>query len=111
MTPSDRRTFIKQSSCAVAGALALASSGKGEEDGPSDKIVMGAIGCGGQGTYLLTSFAGQPDVEMAFVCDPDQARANTAAAQVEQIAGRAPKVVHDLREVLDDPRVQAVTVA
>src|SRR5207244_1318477 len=38
-------------------------------------------------------------------------RASTAAKAVVSIAGKAPKVVKDLREVLDDKSVDAVTVA
>ncbi|MEX0712528.1 MAG: Gfo/Idh/MocA family oxidoreductase, partial [Pirellulales bacterium] len=59
----------------------------------------------------VRSFAAQEDVELAFVCDPDQARAESAAKEAASVTGKPPQVVGDLRRVLDDPRVQAVTVA
>jgi predicted dehydrogenase len=110
-----RRQFLKTSG---AAALSAASVSLGAEESPrnpkapsSDKLVMAAIGCGGQGTNLITSFARQPDVEVACVCDPDSARADAAARKVEEITGQRPEAVADLRRVLDCPRVHAITIA
>ncbi len=72
---------------------------------------MGAIGCGGQGTNLIKKFAALRGVTIAFVCDPDEARARAAAEVVSRITGKAPEVMSDLRRVLDDKSVDAVTVA
>lgn len=110
MTGSDRRTFLKKTGAGVAGiaALGLARTARA---GANERIVMAAIGCGGQGTYLAKSFAGQDDVDVAYVCDPDAARGQRAAEAINSIAGRTPKVVADLRQVLDDKSVDAVTVA
>src|SRR5213593_2956039 len=109
MPHTTRRTFLKETSLGVAGAaaLGLASSANAAGD---DKTVMGAIGCGGRGTFLAQSFARHKDVLMDYVCDPDQERANKAAKGIEDATGRRPKVVSDLRKILDDPAVQAVTV-
>lgn len=107
MNKATRRTFLHGSSAAVAAAV---STGVVHASA-NEKIVMGAIGCGGQGTYLARSFAGQKDVEIAYVCDPDQGRAANAAEQIHKASGKAPKVVADLRQVLDDKAVDAVTVA
>jgi predicted dehydrogenase len=105
----DRREFLKQSGVGlvVAGA-ARASQGQGQA---SDTLVIGAIGCGGRATGLLKSFTALKGVEVAFVCDPDQARADAAARLVYKLGGRAPSVVNDLRRVLDQKSVDAVIVA
>ena len=73
--------------------------------------MVGAIGCGSRGTYLATTFARLAGVELAYVCDPDESRADAAAKAVAKITGKAPKAVTDLRHVLDDKSVDAVTVA
>src|SRR5204862_209097 len=77
----------------------------------NETIVLGAIGCGGQGTNLIKKFAALDGVELAYVCDPDEARAGAAADAVAKIAGKTPKVVTDLRKVFDDQSIDAVTVA
>src|SRR5262245_24046019 len=106
-----RRVFLRESSVGAAGAVALGLAGSAlGDDQADDKIVMGAIGCGGRGTFLAQSFAWHKDVLMAYVCDVDQERANKAAKGIEDATGRRPKVVSDLRKVLDDASVRAVTV-
>jgi predicted dehydrogenase len=107
---SSRRTFLMQSGAGVVGAAAAAAAGRAAL-GAADSVVLGAIGCGGRGTGILKTFAGLPGVEVAYVCDPDEKRAAAAARAVASISGKTPRVVKDLRQVLDDRAVDAVTVA
>jgi predicted dehydrogenase len=119
MTESQRRDFLKQAGLgAVAMAATQLSGNARAEDQPAtlaggaqNKIVMGWIGCGGQAKNLLRVFAEQPDVAVTFVCDPEASRAAEAAQIVESSQGKAPRVVSDMREVLDDKSVDAVCVA
>lgn len=106
-----RRSFLKESGAGVAGAAALSWTGPVPAASQTDKILVGAIGLGGQGTYLAKSFAKQKDVDVAYVCDPDSRRAERAAGAVEAIRGKRPQVVTDLRHILDDRSIDAVTVA
>ncbi len=71
---------------------------------------MAGIGCGGRGTSVTRGFAGHPQVEVAMVCDPDEARAAKAAKAMESVQGRAPRIVKDLRQVLDDATIDAVVI-
>lgn len=107
MTGQNRRTFLRQGGAGVA-ASALASSARAAK---ADPIVLGAIGVGGQGLNLLRRFASLPGVEVAYVCDPDETRGLAAAAVARVVSGKAPRIVRDLREVLDDKAVDAVTIA
>ena len=75
----------------------------------SQTLVVGAIGCGGRGTYLATTFARLNGVELGLRLRPRRVRARAAAKAVAKITGKAPKVVADLRRVLDDKSVDAVT--
>ncbi|MBX7168279.1 MAG: Gfo/Idh/MocA family oxidoreductase [Pirellulales bacterium] len=124
-TSTDRRSFLGQAALAAGSALTLAQqhfvqldSAQAAEPAaapaptsPAERLVLASIGCGGQGSGLARSFASQPDVELAYVVDPDAKRAAELAATIGKITGRAPQQVTDLRRVLDDPAVDAVIVA
>src|SRR5687767_518120 len=86
MSDSTRREFLQHTTAFAAGAAAVAwgvaagaddatRAEKKADDAPvpaSDKIVMGIIGPGGQGSSLLSSFSGMKDVHVAWVCDVDE---------------------------------------
>lgn len=118
MNAADRREFLKTASvgaAAVAAAQVATTSLADEKSkaSPTDaqKTVMGWIGCGGQATNLLKSFVEQPDVTIAYVCDPETERAKNLAQIVESATGKVPMIVADMRRVLDDKSVDAVCVA
>src|ERR1700722_10369668 len=103
----DRRHFIGTT---AAAGLTLAGQATAAQPA-ADRVVLGIIGTGGRGTDLIRGFQRLPGVEIACVCDPDQGRAERAAGEVQKISNRAPRIVNDLRRVLDDNAVQAVVVA
>lgn len=72
----------------------------------NDKVVIGVIGLGGQGRGHLNSYLGIPNVEVAYICDVDEQR----LAEAAKIAPNA-KAVSDLRKILDDKSVDAVSIA
>ena len=111
MAETTRRSFLQQSGAGVAGAVALNAAVGVRAASVSEKIGMAAIGTGGQGTNLARSFSKQKDVEIHMVCDTDRLRAERAARDVGSITGKTPRVVQDLREVLDNQSIDAVTVA
>jgi predicted dehydrogenase len=74
-------------------------------------VAVAIIGAGGHGTKLARRFARNRSVRVLAVCDPDSARADELADRVAGIAEPRPRVVADLRRVLDDPRIDAVVVA
>lgn len=99
-----RRSVVK--GLAVAGAAPSLFA-----QGANQKIVIGATGMGGRGTTHAVLLAERDDVELAYVCDPDLSRAEKAAAKVEAACGKKPKIVQDLRKILEDKSVDAITVA
>lgn len=111
MTATNRRQFVKQSSLGIAGTAVLAWGSNVQSGGANAKIVMGAIGCGGQGSGLARSFAGHKNARLAYVCDPDQSRAAHTAQEIAASGAQSPQVVSDFRRVLDDKTVDAVIVA
>src|SRR5438477_4296352 len=48
----------------------------------NDKIVMGAIGCGGQGTGIAKGAKGQKGVEFVAVCDVDAGHRKKALGEL-----------------------------
>ena len=104
MTESNRRSFLKHTAAASAGAAAWAWSGGLYAAGANERLTVGIIGCGGRGAGLAEEFAGLANV--AYVCDPDESRRRQTQERV-----RAQHAVADLRRVLDDKSVDAVVIA
>ena len=71
-----RRNFIKTLSGSLLAATAptiVPSSVLGKSQvPPSDRIVLGCIGLGGQGTHNMRAFINQPDTEIVALCDVDE---------------------------------------
>lgn len=110
--PLSRREFVKASSLGISAGLAAATVLGGAPAqaarGPNDKIVVGLIGCGGRGTADATRFKNLPNVEVAYVCDVDDARRMAAMKALDVPSAGA---VSDMRRVLDDKAVDAVIIA
>jgi predicted dehydrogenase len=99
-----RRSFLKRTAAASAGAAAWAWTGGINAAGANERPTVGVIGCGGRGAGLAEAFAAISDI--AWVCDPDESRRGPVQKKV-----RAAHSAADLRRVLDDPAVDAVVVA
>jgi predicted dehydrogenase len=116
---SSRREFVKQSAKIVAGAVILpniipaSALGKGGSTPPSDRIVMGAIGTGSQGSGNMREFMElKNEVQFVAVCDVDALH----LAKSKQMADEANKntdcrAYGDYREFLDKEKLDAVTIA
>ena len=70
----DRRRFLKT---AVQAGVCLAAPqfipgtalGKSGSVAPSERIVLGAIGIGNRGRYVLGCFLREPDLHCVAICD------------------------------------------
>ncbi len=105
-----RRRFLRAAAASTTAAVAPSILGAGAT-GAGDKVVMGIIGPGGMGTTLLKSFLSLGEATFTHVCDPDAQRCARAHDEVKAAAGRAPRAVKDMREVLDDKAIEAVIIA
>ena len=107
-----RREFIEQSLFAAAAtALAPLSQESGPKAPPSERVRVAVLGVNGQGMVHVNKLLAMADVEVAAICDPDERVAGTAAAAVEKKSGRKPAIFADLRKLLEDKTVDAVTIA
>jgi predicted dehydrogenase len=121
MKPTTRREFLEQSLiaatvAATAGALPQ-NAWAGEKRrvdrviGSNDRIRVAVIGVNGRGKDHVSSFNRMPDVDVATLCDIDT-RVFAPAAKIITDSGKpAPKLVQDLRRVMDDPEIDAVSIA
>lgn len=109
----DRRHFLGTTAAAgVAAGLAASGEAAGAQDaGANNRLVVGIMGTGGRGTGLATTFQQQPNVEVAFVCDPDRARVDAAADAVRKAGGANVRAVSDFRRILDDKSVDILVCA
>jgi predicted dehydrogenase len=89
----NRREFVKGVGGAVAAGIGmpfvLASSSRGENGAisPSERITLGCIGTGSQGTSNMNAFMQMPDVQVVAVCDIDREYANDGGGR---LFGREP---------------------
>jgi predicted dehydrogenase len=114
-----RRDFLTRSAAAVAGAVILpqiipsTAMGLGGKLPPSDRIVMGAIGTGSQGTGNLKGFLGRvKELQFVAVCDVDTSHAANAKGLIDQINKNSDcRTYGDYREFLEKEKLDAVSIA
>jgi predicted dehydrogenase len=113
MSTVNRREFLGTSAALAAGFVAPAAlRADDKKASPNDKVTVALIGCGGMGRYNLSDFMRVPEVEVAAVCDVDEAHIKDAMEDVKK-AGRAVEKVKgekDFRKVLDRKDIDAVIV-
>jgi predicted dehydrogenase len=114
-----RREFLQRTLLAAGAATALPtiipSSALGR-DGfvpPSERIVVGGVGLGGRGTYVLNWMFGQPDVQFVAICDPQKSRRENIKRIVDNKYGNTDCQMYvDLREFLPSrPDIDAILSA
>ncbi len=113
----DRRGFLRKGGAIAAGAVSfpyIVSSGvlcKAGTTAPSDRIVMGCIGVGWQGTENLKNFLNERMAQVAAVCDIDKEHLEEARTLVNRRYGnRDCAVYHDFRELLAREDIDAVSL-
>jgi predicted dehydrogenase len=107
MKSLNRRQFMKGS---IASA-AIAAFPQTKARGANEKVIMGVMGLGGRGTYLAETFAERPDVEIAYLSDPNTRRFARAREAVEEAQGKRTKLVQDFRDILKDRNVDCLVNA
>jgi len=116
---SSRRSFIRNSVSVVAGTVVLPniipSSALGMNGflAPSDRIVMGSIGVGSQGTSNLRDFLKQKDIQYVALCDLDSGHLdNVAQSTVNKFYGNNDcRKYKDYREFLEKEKLDAVCIS
>lgn len=104
-----RRAFLKTSAVAAA-SLATAASAK-KVLGANDRIRIAVVGVRGRGWDHVRGYKPIPGVEIAYFCDVDENVLNKRLADAEAMGIPKPQTYVDVRKLLEDKNVDAVSIA
>lgn len=116
MIRRSRREFLEDSMMATAAAVAASSAGTmfaedaKQSSSPNEKLGVAVVGVKGRGGSHIGAFAGRKDTEILYVCDVDSEIGNKRATEIAKRQSQ-PKWEADLRKVLEDKRVDIVSIA
>ena len=112
-----RRRFIKTAGAVTAGVVGFpyivpsSALGKAGTVAPSNKITMGCIGVGWQGTENMQSFLSLDDVQIVAVCDIDKNHLEEAAGIVNGNYGKTDcATYHNFEELLAREDIDTVSL-
>ncbi|MEY4006189.1 MAG: 1,5-anhydro-D-fructose reductase, partial [Verrucomicrobiota bacterium] len=109
-----RRSFIRTGALA-AGSMALISgtSSSARVIGANNRLRIAVAGLNGRGKSHIAGWLEQPNVEIAYLIDPDQKVLDrTLKSLAEKTAGKyTTKGVRDVRKALEDPTLDAISIA
>ena len=108
MSDVNRRTFLAS---AGAGAAALAIGRGARAAGPNDRLNVAVIGIRGRGKSHIEAFSEHKDTAVVALCDIDTRVFSGPMKKVEENGGKPPEMVSDLRRLLDDKKIDIISIA
>ncbi|HEY4086496.1 MAG TPA: Gfo/Idh/MocA family oxidoreductase [Bryobacteraceae bacterium] len=102
----DRRSFIVNSAVAAA-STSIARAAKSA----NDTIRIASVGLHGRGKSHIAAFTQMQNVELVALCDVDQSVLDGAIQSVESKTGKKPVGYKDLRKLLEDKSIDAISIA
>lgn len=123
MPTFDRRDFLSRSTVAAgAASLALAAKTRADEAkpdadsrpasrSPNEEIRLGVIGLRGRGGAHVNGFEKAAGAKVVALCDVDESVLRQRAGELEKKSSRKVKTFTDLRRMLDDANIDAVSIA
>ena len=126
MSRFSRRQFLHESffrASMTAAAAALAAGGhdpadaaapreRQEKSSPNERVRIACVGVRGRGMDHVRGYLGQPDAEIVAVCDVDLGVTGKAVREIqERPPGKEVRVYQDIRKLLEDKEVDAVSLA
>ncbi len=108
-----RRQFLNTSSLAGAGLLVspVVSAQNSLWSAPSEKVSLGIMGTNSRGLFLAKSFARLPNVEIAYLCDPDARVLARTIDEIEKLSGKKPQGFSDIRKLLERKDFDGLAIA
>jgi hypothetical protein len=97
-----RRQFLQRAALAAVPVIIPASAlGRDGAVPPSERIVLGGIGVGGRGSYVLSWMLPEPDVQFVAICDAKRSQRDNVKRMVDAKYGnRDCAQYRDIREFL-----------
>jgi predicted dehydrogenase len=114
--PSDvtRRDFLRLATGGTSLALWTGASLLNNPSrvlGAHDRVRVGIIGLHGRGADHLDGFARLKNLEIVALCDVDDTVLRQRVAEMEKMNLPAPKTYGDVRQLLEDQSLDAVSIA
>jgi hypothetical protein len=112
-TRTTRRRFLQSTGSALLGSAAFAVPAVGQSGraAANERITMGTIGCGGQGTGDMQGFLGYSEVQMVAVCDVVPEHRQRAKGIVDKRYRNTDCTAYnDFRELLARTDIDAVLI-
>jgi len=108
-----RREFLKRSTTAGAAVLICGTSATSRVLGANDRLRIAVAGVNGRGSSHISGFLDQPNVEVAYLIDPDRTVLDQKLkALTQKVQGKyTPKGVTDVRQALEDKTLDALSIA
>ena len=109
-----RRRFLKKTAASLAFPYVVSSAALGKAGAviPSERITVGCIGVGPQGTGVMRGFLGQKDAQVVAVCD---VKSNVLQDRQELVnkhyQGKGCQAYSDFRELVARDDIDACLVA
>lgn len=110
MSSTSRRSFV---GTAMGTGLAAAPAVRplwGQKS-PNERVNVGVVGFRGRGRDHYRTFARIPNVRVAYLCDIDERLFPGAVADVEKLGGNRPATFTDVRKMLEQKDLDAISVA
>src|SRR2546425_3764424 len=103
----NRRHFLmaSASTAAAAGSRLRAATGANET------VRVAVVGFHGRGKDHIKGWTSLPNVEIAALCDVDEAVLQNGSDMVEKLAKKKPTGYTDLRKLLEDKSIDAISIA
>src|SRR5215813_6695175 len=96
----NRRSFL------MAGGSVLMA-----QTAPSNQVMLGVIGAGGRGTFVMGAFQKNPAVRVGAICDVYEPNLERGLSTASKVAGNHPKAYRNYKELLADKDIEAVLIA
>jgi len=112
-TTVSRRAFVAVTGAAIAAPYIIPASALGKEGSaaPSERIVIGVIGTGGQARGLTGNAIKQPDTQIVALCDVNANTVAEAKKQVDEFYGNQDcQTYRDFRELNARDDIDAVII-
>lgn len=105
-----RRTFLKTVSAATVATTAPMFIPQ-QVFGANDRINLAVLGVHGRGKSHISGFMKLKNVQVTTLCDPDLNVLQERGKSFREKYGKKVKLVQDLRKVLKDKHIDAVSIA
>jgi predicted dehydrogenase len=110
----NRGEFLRRVSLASSSLVLspfLSSGAEFFKGAPNTKVVMGIMGTNSRGMFLAKGFAKLPNVEVAYICDPDATVLAKTISEIETLTGKKPVGFADIRKLLEKKDFDALAIA